>query len=574
MARYVEQEQWLTGRLQTMPADWYNLVNSIIDSIRRANPASILEIGVGLGKYGVAIRHALDDPRGRQQSGNWRLRLDGVELSSGAQPSQHKYIYDNGYDSEALKSTDDLPRYDVVFLGDALCYFDKRQGRKLVERLLKKTNTVLILYSPRLEAGAKDPASPAVPAYRSRWWELDFVDFDATSFTVDAGDASYIVFQVYPSRGQQQSVREGTGIQDEPTTVEAPRRPLNIAYFLPHKSLTGGVKTALEQLEQLRKLGHKVTVVFEGQDDERALPPWTDFAPDEEIVVRNQQERRRRLQRFDVVMVGWVAQLPKLLGVDVPVLYWEKGYEWLFGDLGDDGAKSEDVRKYLASCYSLPFEIISASHIIAHLLATRYGRVTTVVPEGVDVTKFYPAAQKPARETKTILLVGYPTLPFKGFDVAFAALRKVWEAGLRFNVRWVCQRPPQGRDVPFPLEVVVNPPQDELPRIYREAHMLLFASWYEGFGMPPLEAMASGVPVVATNFGGGAEYMVPGVNALVADPGDVDALALGVAHLLRSEGIRDYLASQGRKTAEKFDIRSSVQLLERQLLIVAAKRAS
>ncbi len=290
-----------------MPAEWFKLVDAVIDSIRRVNPASILEIGVGLGKYGVAIRHALDDPRARQQSGNWRLRLDGVELSSGARPSQHKYMYDNVYDSEALKSIDGLPLIRCGFLRRRLVLFREAARPGAGRELLKKTNKVLILYSPRLKARRKGPGSPSGPAYRSRWWELDFVDLDATSFTVDAGDASYIVFQVYPSRGPQQAVREGVAKRHESPAAEVSRRLLNIAYFLPHKSLTGGVKTVLEQLEQLRKLGHKVTVVFEGQDDERALPPWTIFVPDGEIVVRNQEERRRELERFDVVMVGWVA---------------------------------------------------------------------------------------------------------------------------------------------------------------------------------------------------------------------------------------------------------------------------
>lgn len=87
--------------------------------------------------------------------------------------------------------------------------------------------------------------------------------------------------------------------------------------------------------------------------------------------------------------------------------------------------------------------------------------------------------------------------------------------------------------------------------------------------MPPLEAMASGVAVVATDFGGGAEYLVPGENALVADPGDFDSLAAGVAYLLEDDEARAYLSREGRKTAEKFDLVSIAELLEQHLLRVA-----
>lgn len=547
-----------------MPTNWYRLVPAITDSIREADPKSILEVAVGLGKFGGVIRHALDSHFSHHQSRNRGLRLDGVELLADFRTQFHEHIYDNVYHRDMSASFSDLPRYDVVFLGDVLNYFDKNRGHELLRELLRKTKKTLIMYSPKFEWRTRGSVPPETAVYRSRWWELDFGKYDAMSFTVKTESGPYSVFQVYPLVREQIRDRKEDSVR-----VPSVRRPLEIAYCLPHKNLTGGVKTLLQQMEQLQKLGHKVTIVYEGQNDERALPPWSTFGPFNEIVIRDEKQFRRELRRYDAIVAGWVAQLPKLATLEVPVLYWEKGYEYLFGDIPSSSVAAK-VRKQLADCYSVPCEIVSVSSTVSELLRIRYGRVTSVVPNGIDLAKYYPAPYESSRETKTVLLVGNPALRFKGFDIALKSLAKVWESGLRFKVRWVCQLEPRLSGVPFPVEVVVNPPQDELPVYYREADIHLFTSWYEGFGMPPLEAMASGVAVVATDFGGGSEYLVPGVNALVADPGDIDSLAAAVAYLLKDEAARMYLAREGRKTAEKFDISSIARRLEQHLFRVVA----
>jgi glycosyltransferase involved in cell wall biosynthesis len=76
---------------------------------------------------------------------------------------------------------------------------------------------------------------------------------------------------------------------------------------------------------------------------------------------------------------------------------------------------------------------------------------------------------------------------------------------------------------------------DELAALYRGARALVFPSLYEGFGIPVLEAMASGTPVVTSR--GGATAEVAGGAAVLVDPLDVDAIAAGIgeAHARRDE---------------------------------------
>jgi glycosyltransferase involved in cell wall biosynthesis len=72
--------------------------------------------------------------------------------------------------------------------------------------------------------------------------------------------------------------------------------------------------------------------------------------------------------------------------------------------------------------------------------------------------------------------------------------------------------------------------RDELVSLYRRAAALVFPSLYEGFGLPPLEAMACGCPVAASAAGSLPE--VCGDAAVLFDPHDADAVAAGVEEAL------------------------------------------
>jgi len=82
------------------------------------------------------------------------------------------------------------------------------------------------------------------------------------------------------------------------------------------------------------------------------------------------------------------------------------------------------------------------------------------------------------------------------------------------------------------------------------ASVLAYPSVYEGFGFPPLEAMAVGTPVVATAVGGIPDTV--GDAAHLIPPGDVDALTAGLRDVLRDAELRDTLVAKGRRNLERF----------------------
>ena len=91
---------------------------------------------------------------------------------------------------------------------------------------------------------------------------------------------------------------------------------------------------------------------------------------------------------------------------------------------------------------------------------------------------------------------------------------------------------------------------DHLPAVYRGAELVVFPSLYEGFGLPLLEALACGVPVVASNTAALPE--VAGGAAVLVDPLDIDALAQAIARVLRDEALRGRLREDGIARAAEF----------------------
>ena len=111
-------------------------------------------------------------------------------------------------------------------------------------------------------------------------------------------------------------------------------------------------------------------------------------------------------------------------------------------------------------------------------------------------------------------------------------------------------------------------PQDDLPALLSGARLFVFPSLYEGFGLPVLEAMACGTPVLCSNVSSLPE--VAGNAALLVDPLDVESMAEAMNRLLQDEGLRARLVERGLQQARQFSwdrcARETLAVLEATLL--------
>lgn len=97
---------------------------------------------------------------------------------------------------------------------------------------------------------------------------------------------------------------------------------------------------------------------------------------------------------------------------------------------------------------------------------------------------------------------------------------------------------------------------------YNKMDIFILPSILEGFGIVLLEAMAAGVPVIATNVDGIREVVVDGESGILIPPKDPDAIAKAVSQLINDPKLRNRLVENGFRRAQQFDVQEHVMKLE------------
>jgi glycosyltransferase involved in cell wall biosynthesis len=152
------------------------------------------------------------------------------------------------------------------------------------------------------------------------------------------------------------------------------------------------------------------------------------------------------------------------------------------------------------------------------------------------VAAFARLKQRPGFDDLKLLIIGDETSRYGGLR------RSVEAAGVRQDVRF------------FGFV-----PEHTLAALYRLASVFAFPSLYEGFGLPPLEAMACGTPVVTSRLSSLPE--VVGDAALLVDPESVEDIADGLARVLEDSALCARLVDAGRERARHFSWERSVQAI-------------
>ncbi len=440
-------------------------------------------------------------------------------------------------------------------------HFEKEEGYRLINKLLEHTNKSLIISTPLYPAKQQDYNGNYYEQHKSRWFITDFIDFDYSFKYIPIAKNGAQVFNLFKTNDLRSNSESNSNF--DVSTDEKYKNKLTIGYLLPHKNLTGGMKMLLENMKSMKKLGHEIYAFFRSESEEKAIPNWYDLDVDKEIVIPFGQSFYPFINECDVIIAGWMSQIQEVINSEVPVVYWEQGSESLFGDY-NDLFSSSPIRNHLKKCFSFPASVVSCTTVVSKILSVKYNKNSYVIPNSIDTSFYYPDVERNNDEI-TILLVGNPQLKFKGFNVALNALQIVHEKGYKFNVKWVCQSVPNVKGIKYPINYIKMPSQEQLAKIYRNSDIFIFTSWYEGFGMPPLEAMASGVPVISTKCGGVESFIEPGFNGLLIEPGDIESLAYATIELIKNKRLRELLAERGRQTALKFDAEIIAQRWEQYL---------
>jgi glycosyltransferase involved in cell wall biosynthesis len=109
---------------------------------------------------------------------------------------------------------------------------------------------------------------------------------------------------------------------------------------------------------------------------------------------------------------------------------------------------------------------------------------------------------------------------------------------------------------------------DELPAYYRGAKALVFVSFYEGFGLPVIEAMASGIPVITSKTTSLGE--VAGTAALLVDPENVAEISSAITEICHNSLLKDKLIQNGIAQAKKYSWELTADRIRKHLLSISS----
>ena len=171
-----------------MPTSAPYAIPVILHAVRQLRPRSILDIGVGFGKYGLLFREYLDvwdaAQMGDIRRTAWTTRIEGIEVSPGYLTPVHDYVYDRVHVGDALDVIDGLGRYDLVFMGDVLEHFTKDDGRRLVRKLYDHADRCVLLTYPTGSVLRGPVLGNPAEAHRSTWRRADFDEYERVAYTV------------------------------------------------------------------------------------------------------------------------------------------------------------------------------------------------------------------------------------------------------------------------------------------------------------------------------------------------------------------------------------------------------
>jgi len=319
---------------------------------------------------------------------------------------------------------------------------------------------------------------------------------------------------------------------------------MRITFLLPPVNYYGGIRSNAELAWALQRRGHEVLAVFPPRKPptlrerarslvkdkkwlkyERRLPSFFDEIP----VKQRELESHRAVVSSD------------LPDADVVIATWWETAEWLPALTPSKGAKVYMVRGHeitltphperCAATYRMPFHKVAISTWLIDIMRDTYGdKDVSLVPNSVDVSKFSSPPRTRGKGHTVSLQVSDSAS--KGTPFAIEVTDIVQKRLPDLKVLAFGFHPPTSFVMPPYYEFIHNPPQPRVREIYASSDAFLFTSPGEGFGRPPLEAMACRTPLVSTAVGGPSDFVENGVNGFLAKFGDAPALAEQLHHIL------------------------------------------
>lgn len=204
--------------------------------------------------------------------------------------------------------------------------------------------------------------------------------------------------------------------------------------------------------------------------------------------------------------------------------------------------------------------IVTANAYLGRMIRLRGGLPLSEVNLGVSEGFLNLPNETPMKDIDLVVFPRHE--PWKGLDRLVRVLKLYREQHGELTVLCLGQNS-ASLDVLGRMGFTCERPTDEnaLIRGFDRASVLLFTSYHEGFGLPPLEGMARALPAVVFESGGPSAYMQDGVNGFLIPPDDEQRAVECIHRLLSDSDLYRRVSMQARATAERHSMKAAVRAL-------------
>lgn len=346
-------------------------------------------------------------------------------------------------------------------------------------------------------------------------------------------------------------------IQDKFNTNKIP----SVSFYAPYTSvINGGTIVILRMANWLKELGVDVSVCSTDVE-----PKWYELSCP--FVRKENKTELFQSIASDIIIAYSVLDIPEILKLckSNKRIYHIAQVVEDFHYHGYDYESCVQPKGIFELLHSLPVGRISVSQHISEYTQHRYNQKSYLITNGINLLSFAGRKKYILNDEINICTVGNTNRILKGiYDVIKAVEITVKNNPAKkinliivSNDKTDLQQQINFGDYNFNLILLNNLSQDEMVKVYQKSDIYINASWYEGFGLPSIEAMACGVPVIQADNMGLIGIAEDGNNCLLFKPADVKNLSEKLIQLINQPELYEKLSVNGQKTSAKLSLPNS-----------------
>ncbi|MFA6423024.1 MAG: glycosyltransferase family 4 protein [Patescibacteria group bacterium] len=352
---------------------------------------------------------------------------------------------------------------------------------------------------------------------------------------------------------------------------------MKITFILPFAGITGGIKHYFSIANGLVDLGHEVNIVYPGKLFPKQNAIWRveRYFRSIKYFIEAQKGNEESSKWFK--LKAKIKKVPDLSekyipDADVVIATANETADWVEKYSKSKGEKFYYVLDYetwarskedVDKTFRMPLKKIASGTWQKDFLENDFKqKVYGIASPAIDLNTFKPASEK--KQYNRILMLYHP-LPYKGVSDGIEAFNRAKEKFpdiklIMFGVQ----------KLPLDLEKLVDKfyfklPEEKIAVPYQQSDIFIWPSHREGFGLPPLEAMACGCAVITTNSGAVADFTDKNC-AIIVPVKDSEAIHQSLIKLLKDQSLQRHLGQNAIKKASNFSWDKQVKKFEKILI--------